>query len=109
MVQKMIEGLDYCFIYPKDDKHSVHIKLLDGPYKNTTLKYGKVKFMEQDGQVSLHFAFDVLESPFMEPKRLVKDHDFIQFAGDMLRDMMGGTQEIIDENRIDDSEEPYLL
>ena len=42
----MIEGIDYCFIYPKDDGQSVHIKLLDGPYKDTIIKYGKVKFKE---------------------------------------------------------------
>ena len=40
----MIEGIDYCFIYPKDDKQSVHIRLIEGPYKDTVFKYGKVKF-----------------------------------------------------------------
>ena len=31
----MIEGIDYCFIYPKDDNQAVHIKLLNGTYKDT--------------------------------------------------------------------------
>ena len=39
----MTEGIDYCFIYPKDDKTSVHIKFLDGPYKDTIFKYGDFK------------------------------------------------------------------
>jgi len=30
----MIEGKDYCFIYPKDDGTAVHIKFLDGIYKD---------------------------------------------------------------------------
>jgi hypothetical protein len=58
----MTEGIDYCFIYPKDDASAVHIKLLDGPYKDTTFKYGKVKFEEKDGLMYLLFAYDVLES-----------------------------------------------
>ena len=29
MEWKMIEGIDYCFIYPKDDGTAVHMKLVD--------------------------------------------------------------------------------
>ena len=51
----MTEGIDYCFIYPKNDETAVHIKFLEGPYKNTVFKYGKVKFKEEDQQVYLLF------------------------------------------------------
>ena len=44
----MTEGIDYCFIYPKDDGQAVHIKFLEGPYTGTTFKYGKVKFKEEN-------------------------------------------------------------
>ena len=27
----MIEGVDYCFIYPKEDAQGVNIKFLQGP------------------------------------------------------------------------------
>ena len=102
----MIEGIDYCFIYPKDDEKSVHVKLLDGPYKDTVFKYGKVKFEERHGDVHLLFAFDVIESPFMEADKLTEDTDFIHFAGDLLRDLMGGLQgTLLDETGTDDIEE----
>lgn len=100
----MIEGLDYCFIYPKDDKETAHIKIIEGPYKNTTFKYGKVKFKEIDEQVHLQFAYYVLESDVMKPKKMESDPDFKQFAGDLLVEIMGSEieQEIIDEVGTDD-------
>ncbi len=36
----MIEGIDFCYIYPKNDATTVHIKFLEGPYKDTVFKYG---------------------------------------------------------------------
>ena len=106
----MIEGQDYCFIYPKDDKQTVHIKFLEGPYKDTIFKYGKVKFKEENEQVYLLFAYDVLESPVAKPKKLEKDIDFKNYIGDLLVELMSGNleQEIIDETGTDDSEESYL-
>ena len=106
----MIEGLDYCFIYPKDDGSAVHIKLLDGPYKDTIFKYGKVKFEERQGNVYLLFAYYVLESPVDKPKKLEKDIDFRNYVGDLLVELMSGNleQDIIDETGTDDIKEPDL-
>jgi hypothetical protein len=106
----MIEGTDYCFIYPKDDNAAVHIKLLEGPYKDTLFKYGKVKFEERHGNVYLLFAYYVLESPVMKPKAMEKDEDFKNYLGDLLMQLMSSNieQEVIDETRTDDSEESNL-
>lgn len=103
----MIEGLDYCFIYPKDDASAVHIKLLDGPYKDTIFKYGKVKFKEEKDQVYLLFAYDVIESPIMKPKKMEKDEAFKNYIGDLLVELMSSNieQEIIDETGTDDIKE----
>ena len=100
----MIEGIDYCFIYPKDDATTVHIKFLEGPYKDTIYKYGKVKFKEENDQVYLLFAYDVLESTVMKPKKLEKDSDFKNYIGDLLVQLMSGNleQDIIDETGTDD-------
>ena len=65
----MIEGTDYCFIYPKNDDTTAHIRLLTGPYKDTVFKYGKVKFKEENDQVYLLFRYDVLESTVMKPSK----------------------------------------
>jgi hypothetical protein len=104
MELKMIEGLDYCFIYPKDDKTSVNIRLLEGPYKDTIFKYGKVKFKEEDEKVYLLFAYDVLESSIDKPKNLEKDGKFKNYLGDLLVELMSNNveQEIVDETGTND-------
>lgn len=106
----MIEGLDYCFIYPKNDGSSVHIKFLDGPYKDTIFKYGKVKFEEKNDLVYLLFAYDVLESTVEKPRKLEKDDKFKNYIGDLLVEIMSSNieQEVIDETGTSDTEEPHL-
>jgi hypothetical protein len=106
----MVEGIDYCFIYPKDDATSVHIRFLTGDYKDTVFKYGKVKFEEKNDQVYLLFAYDVLESTVDKPKKLEKDEMFKNYIGDLLVEIMSGNleQEVIDENRTSDTETPDL-
>jgi hypothetical protein len=95
----MIEGIDYCFIYPKDDTSAVNIKFLDGPYKDTIYKYGKVKIKEENDQVYLLFAYDVLESPVMKPAKLEKNDTFKNYIGDLLVEIMSSNieQEVVDE------------
>jgi hypothetical protein len=106
----MIEGVDYCFIYPKDDNTHVHIKFLQGPYKDTTFKYGKVKFKEEGEQIYLLFAYDVIESTVDKPKKLEKDESFKNYIGDLLVELMSGEieTEIIDETGTDDIKNPDL-
>jgi hypothetical protein len=106
----MIEGIDYCYIYPKDDKTAVNIKFLEGTYKDTIFKYGKVKFKEESEQVYLLFAYDVLQSPVKTPAKLEKDDDFKNYIGDLLVEIMSSNmeQEVIDETGTDDSKESNL-
>jgi len=106
----MTEGIDYCFIYPKDDKSSVHIKFLEGPYKDTMFKYGRVKIKEEVDGLHLLFAYDVLESTVSKPKKLEKDNDFKNYIGDLLVEIMSSNieQEIIDETGTNDSKESDL-
>ena len=72
-----------------------------------TFKYGKVKFKEENDQVYLLFAYDVLESKVSKPKKLEKDSDFKNYIGDLLVQLMSANieQEIIDETGTDDSSE----
>lgn len=106
----MIEGQDYCYIYPKDDGQAVHIRLLQGTYKDTIFKYGKVKFEEKDGQMYLLFAYDVLESTYDKPKKMEKDESFKNYIGDLLVEIMGSNieQEVIDEVGTNDFKESDL-
>jgi hypothetical protein len=107
----MIEGQDYCFINPKEEADITHIRLLTGPYKDTLFKYGKVSFKEEFDQAHLLFAYYVLESPVMKPKKLESDSDFKQYAGDLLVEIMSSNldEEMIDETGTDDTETPDLL
>jgi hypothetical protein len=100
----MIEGIDYCFIYPKDEKQTVQVRLLSGEYADTVFKYGKVKFEEKDGEMYLLFAYDVLESSVSTPKKLEKDTKFKNNIGDLLVQIMSGNleQDIIDDVGTDD-------
>ena len=97
----MIEGVDYCYIYPKEDGELVHIKLLEGPYKDTIYKYGKVKFEEKGDQAHLIFAYDVLESPVDKPRKLEKNENFKNYIGDLLVEIMSSNidQEVVEENK----------
>jgi len=106
----MVEGVDYCFIYPKDDAQGVNIKFLEGPYKDTVFKYGKVKFEEKDEQMYLLFGYDVLESTVDKPKKLEKDDTFKNYIGDLLVELMSANMEseIIDETGTSDSQESGL-
>jgi hypothetical protein len=96
----MVEGVDYCFIYPKEDAQGVNIRLLAGEYKDTTFKFGKVKFEEKNEQMYLLFGYDVLESTVSKPKKLEKDETFKNYIGDLLVELMSANMEseIIDEN-----------
>jgi hypothetical protein len=106
----MIEGVDYCFIYPKNDGTSVHIRFLDGPYKDTIFKYGRVKFEEKNDQVYLLFAYDVIESVVNKPRKLEKDEAFKNYIGDLLVEIMGSNidEEVIDETGTSDINQPDL-
>jgi hypothetical protein len=106
MELKMIEGVDYCFIYPKEDEQGVHVKFLDGPYKDTIFKYGKVKFEEKDNLMYLLFGYDVLESIVDKPKKLEKDESFKNYIGDLLVEIMSSNieQEVIDETGTSDNQ-----
>jgi hypothetical protein len=83
---------------------------LEGPYKDTIFKYGKVKFEEKDEQMYLLFGYDVLESTVSTPKKLGKDADFKNHIGDLLVEIMSSNieQEIIDEVGTDDIKESNL-
>jgi hypothetical protein len=99
----MTEGIDYEFIFPEENKTETHIKLKNGKYTGTVFKYGKVKLLEHNDGPHLHFAFDVIQSTIMEPKKLQKDKQFTQYLFEMLLELMADSdEEIIDEIRTDD-------
>lgn len=110
MKRQLIEDVDYSFIYPKNDGTAVHIKLLSGPFKDTVFKYGKVKFEPAGEMMALKFAYDVIESNVMKPRKMEKDENFKNYIGDLLVEIIGANmdQEFSDEIGTDDIEKPHL-
>ena len=105
----MNEGIDYCYIYPKEDSSAVHIKLLEGDYKGTIFKYGKVKLQLDEKSDTMHllFDFDVIESPDTNKKKLAKQLEFKNYIGTLLTEIMSANldQEFIDETGNNNTEE----
>ena len=106
---ELIEGQDYCFIYPKDEKDTVQIKFLTGDYKDTIFKYGKVGVKEEGDKAYLQFNFDVIQSPI---KKLDKKLEFRNYIGELLTTIITKQLDVeetyYDENRTDDIKESGL-
>ena len=105
----MVLGIDYQFHVPENDAQAVHIEFLKGKYTGTTIKYGKIKFEEKEDAGHLQFAFDVIKSENTKPKKLQKDPEFIQYAGDFLVHLVAlKAEENINEIGTDDIKDPNL-
>ena len=105
----MREAVDYEYVVDEKDKASVHIKLLDGEYKDTVFKYGKVGVKEEDDKAYLQFNFDVIQSPI---KKLESNLEFKNYIGDLLSTIITKQLDVeetyYDENRTDDTKEPDI-
>jgi hypothetical protein len=102
----MIEGVDYCYIFPDNDKESVHVKLLSGQYEGVVYKYGRVGVMEENDTAYLQFNYDVIESPI---EGIDADENFKNAIGDLLKQLMMrqlNNEGSIDEDGTDYFEEP---
>jgi len=106
----LLLGTDYEFIEPKgEDKREV-IKLLTGEYAGVTFRYGGIRFEEKDGEMHLLFNYDVLHSPSIKYKSLLKNTEFKNYIGDLLVQQLSEKFEtdIIDEAGTDYTEESDL-
>jgi hypothetical protein len=105
----MRESIDYEYVVDEKDKASVHIKLLNGEYKDTIFKYGKVGVKEEDDKAYLQFNFDVIQSPI---KKLEKSLEFKNYIGDLLSTIITKQLDVeetyYDENRTDDIKESNI-
>jgi hypothetical protein len=105
----MRESVDYEYVVDEKDKASVHIKLLNGDYKDTVFKYGKVGIKEENDKAYLQFNFDVIESPI---KKLEKNLEFKNYIGELLSTIITKQLDVeetyYDENRTDDIKESDL-
>lgn len=103
---KFKEEEDYRFVIPEDEKTTVGIKLLKGPYKDVVYQYGKVKFEEEkDGAVYLRFVYNVVESPYEKSYLEKNQDDFKNYIGDLL---VGIIQQNLDKGLMDEAGTDYI-
>ena len=80
----MKENVDYEIIPDRADDQAWNVRVLRGPYTETVLKYGVVRFNEIPKNMS--FNFDIVYSPDTELK--FSDESLQDFAGEMLEKIM---------------------
>lgn len=57
------------------------IKLLEGPYKGTIYKYGRVELIEEDDTLRIKFEYQTQDGS-------TKDREFVQFIGPILSELI---------------------
>ena len=80
----MKEKVDYEIIPDQADEQAWNVRILTGPYTETVIKYGTVKFNEIPKNMS--FNFDIVSSP--DESLSVDDIDLQDFVGLMLEKIM---------------------
>lgn len=85
-VDKLSEGVHYELIPLEEDVDAWAVRILEGPYSETVIKFGKVEFDGRESETFMKFNFDIIKSPDEE---LVADQDvgLQEFAGDILQDI----------------------
>lgn len=78
------ENRTYEFV-PDDDGDSWHVRILEGLYNETVIKFGAISIGEQvdeSGDSLMTFNFEVISSP--DSELTSEDKDFQEFAGEIL-------------------------
>lgn len=102
----LVEGTDYEFLFPEEDKTATYIKLLNGPFEGVTYKYGFVTVKEENDVGILEFMFDIISIPDNHTGESLKSNiNFKNHLGNILVSLMlqnnitsESEQEIVDEN-----------
>ena len=98
----LVENKHYEIIPDKTDDKAWNVRVLSGPYTETVIKYGVVKFNGKKKDMT--FNFDIVYTPDTELK--VSNLRLQEFAGIMLEQIMAQgirdneiiTREVKDEN-----------
>ena len=80
----LIENQHYEIIPDGTDDKAWNVRVLSGPYTETVIKYGVVKFNGEDKDMT--FNFDIIYTPDTDLKK--EDVDLQVFAGTMLHEIM---------------------
>ena len=82
----LVEDKHYQIIPDKGDDQAWNVRIMTGPYTETVLKYGVVKFNGKGKEKYMSFNFDIISTPDTE---LTKENLKLQeFAGNLLEQVM---------------------
>tara|TARA_B100000424_G_C22597314_1_gene334081 strand:- start:133 stop:423 length:291 start_codon:yes stop_codon:yes gene_type:complete len=76
------ENIDYEIIPDHQDEQAWNVRILKGPFTETVIKYGVIKFNKKN----MSFNFNLVYSPNTE--LTTDDYDLQDFAGEMLEKIM---------------------
>lgn len=77
------ENETYELVPSPEDEQAWNVRILDGMYNETVVKYGSISFNEHDGEdETLSFNFQIVESPDGDLDE--SDEDLQEFAGKLL-------------------------
>ena len=76
------ENIDYEIIPDHQDEQAWNVRILKGPFTETVIKYGVIKFNKKN----MSFNFNLVYSPNTE--LTTDDFDLQDFAGEMLEKIM---------------------
>jgi len=65
------------------------VRILEGVYNETVLKFGEISFNEEDGnedEASMSFSYQIISSP--DADLTTEDPDLQQFSGKLLEDII---------------------
>ena len=82
----LVEDKHYQIIPDKGDEQAWNVRIMAGPYTETVLKYGVVKFNGKGKEKYMSFNFDIIYTPDTELKK--ENVELQEFAGNLLEQVM---------------------
>lgn len=83
----LIEDKHYQIVPERGNDQAWNVRVLTGPYTETVLRYGVVKFNGKGKDKYMSFNFDIVYTPDTELKK--ENVNLQEFAGDLLEQIMG--------------------
>jgi len=77
-----METVEYCYV-ESDSQNQTCIGIRNGEYEGTIFKYGKIGVHEEDGEASLAFEYDVVETNGKDAEEF-REGKFKEICGDIL-------------------------
>ena len=86
-IYKKSEGVHYELIPLEEDSQAWAIRIIEGPFSETVIKYGRTEFDGTGDDTIMKFSFEIISSPD-EDLNVKTNTELQQWAGDILQDLI---------------------